>query len=151
MFYKRVVHKPLGKILLEKGIITSEQLGEVLSLRDKEKKLTGEILVEKGYASEEDIMFALMSQYEIPYFPLKNYQLDFELFMRFPVFEMERYEFVPVEQIESMVSVVTSNPLSKRLVEYIRQEATLDAVAFISTPSEIREVLKRYKEQYGVA
>ena len=151
MFYKRVVHKPLGKILLEKGIITSEQLGEVLSLRDKEKKLTGEILVEKGYATEEDIMFALMSQYEIPYFPLKNYQLDFELFMRFPVFEMERYEFVPVEQIESMVSIVTSNPLSKRLVEYIKQEATLDAVAFISTPSEIKEVLKRYKEQYGVA
>ena len=151
MFYKRVLHKPLGKILLEKGIITSEQLGEVLTIREKEKGLTGEILIRKGYATEEDIMFALMSQYEIPYFQLKNYQLDFELFMNFPVFGMEKYEFVPVEQIESMVSIVTSNPLSEKLIEYIKEEATLDAVAFISTPSEIKEVLRRYKEQYGLA
>lgn len=151
MFYKRVLHKPLGKILLEKGIITSEQLGEVLSIRERENGLTGEILIRKGYATEEDIMFALMSQYEIPYFSLRSYQLDFELLMNFPVFEMEKYEFVPVEQIGLVVSIVTSNPLSEKLVEYIKEETTLDAVAFISTPGEIKGVLKRYKEQYGLA
>ncbi len=151
MFYKRVVYKPLGKILIEKGIITPEQLREVLSLKEKEGKFTGEILVEKGYATEEDIMFALMSQYEIPYLPLGKYQLDFELFMRFPVFDMERYEFVPIEQIESVITIATSNPLSKKLIDYVKEETALDAVAFIATPTEIREVIKTYKEQYGLA
>ncbi len=151
MFYKRVLHKPLGKILIEKGIITPEQLREVLEVREKEGGLTGEILVRKGYASEEDIMFALMSQYEIPYLPLEQYELDFELFMKFPVFDMEKYEFVPIELIESVVSVSTPNPLSDKLVEYIKEETGLDAVVFISTPSEVKRIISQYKERYGLA
>ncbi len=151
MFYKRILHKPLGKILIEKGVVSPEQLREVLELREKEGGLTGELLVRKGYATEEDIMFALMAQYEIPYLPLKDYELDFELFMRFPVFEMESREFVPIYLIGSVVTISTANPLDNSIANYIKEEAGLDVVSFIATPGEIKEVLNKYKESYGLA
>ncbi len=151
MFYRRVVHKPLGKILIEKGIITSQQLDEVLREKEKDNKLIGEILIAKGFAGEEDIMFALMSQYEIPYLPVDLYELDFELFLNFPIVGMEKYEFIPLEIVHSLVTISTSNPLNDELSEYIKEETGLDAVSFIATPSEIKRALKKYKEQYGLA
>ncbi len=151
MFFKRVVHKPLGKILIEKGIITPEQLNKVLDIRSKEGGLTGELLIKHGFATEEDIMFALMSQYEIPYVPLDSYKLDFELFMNFPISGMEEYQFVPIEMIGSVVSVSTSNPLNNKLEDFIKQETGMDVVTFIATPMEIDKILMEYKKEYGLA
>lgn len=151
MFYKRILHKPLGKILVDKGIISPQQLKEVLEIKEKEGGLTGEILVNRGFASEEDIMFALMAQYEIPYIPLKKYVLDYDIFVNFPVSGMEEYQFIPIELIEQMVTISTANPLNTKIESYIKEEAGLDVVSFIATPTEIKEVLAKYKEQYGLA
>ena len=151
MFFKRVVHKPLGKILIDKGIITPEQLNKVLEIREKQGGLTGKLLVQQGFATEEDIMFALMSQYEIPYVPLNSYKVDFELFMNFPISGMEKHEFIPLELIGSVISVATADPLNNKLEEYIKQETGLDAVTFIATPTEIKNILMEYKKQYGLA
>jgi type IV pilus assembly protein PilB len=54
--------KELGEILIEKGLITPEQLEEALILQEKEKKFLGEILIEKGYVKKEDIYEALAEQ-----------------------------------------------------------------------------------------
>lgn len=50
--------KKLGEILLERGCLTHEQLGDVLN----EKKRLGEIMVEKGIVSEGAVEAALMEQ-----------------------------------------------------------------------------------------
>ncbi len=50
--------KKLGEILLERGCLSQEQLGEVLN----EKKRLGEIMVEKGIVSEGAVEAALMEQ-----------------------------------------------------------------------------------------
>ncbi len=151
MFYKRILHKPLGKILIDKGIITPEQLKKVLDLKEKEGGFTGQLLVKMGFASEEDIMFALMAQYEIPYVPLDKYEINFDLFVNFPVFGMEKYQFIPLEIIESVVTISTADPFNSEIEVFIKEEAGLDAVSFIATPSEIARVLNLYKEEYGLA
>lgn len=53
--------KKLGEILLERGCLTQEQLGEVLN----EKKRLGELMVEKGIVSEGAVEAALMEQVHV--------------------------------------------------------------------------------------
>jgi diguanylate cyclase (GGDEF)-like protein len=55
-------YKPLGQILMEKNIITPEQLDEALSIHWKRGVILGEILKELQFIGEEDLTRALHAQ-----------------------------------------------------------------------------------------
>ncbi|MCX5702163.1 MAG: diguanylate cyclase [Candidatus Omnitrophica bacterium] len=56
------VYKPLGQILLEKKIISGEQLDEALRMHWKKGIILGEIIKELGFLKEEDLIEALNTQ-----------------------------------------------------------------------------------------
>lgn len=56
------IYKPLGQILLEKNIISYEQLDEALNTHWKRGVMLGEILKELGFVKEEELMDALNIQ-----------------------------------------------------------------------------------------
>jgi GGDEF domain-containing protein len=59
-------YKPLGQILLEKSIISPEQLDEALAMHWRRGVLLGEILKELGFLKEEELAEALDIQKSIP-------------------------------------------------------------------------------------
>ena len=66
--------KKIGEILIENGALTPIQLGEALERQKGEPvKLLGQILLEMGYVTEEDIVAALAAQFNVPYLPLQNF------------------------------------------------------------------------------
>ncbi len=56
-----VVHERrlLGQILIDEGLINKTQLEECLTHQGKYGGAIGQILVEKGYLSQEDVLLAL--------------------------------------------------------------------------------------------
>lgn len=66
-FYKKVElppegYRPLGQILLEKKLVSSEQLDEALNIHWRRGVVFGEILKELGFVKEEDLHDALREQ-----------------------------------------------------------------------------------------
>ena len=57
----------LGEILVKEGIITRNQLDEVIKVQAKEGGRLGEILLKMGIATEEDIVVALGKQLNLTY------------------------------------------------------------------------------------
>jgi DNA-binding response OmpR family regulator len=57
--FRRASYKPLGQILLEKNIISPEQLDEALSIHWRRGIIFGEILKELGFVKEEELTQAL--------------------------------------------------------------------------------------------
>ena len=59
----------LGEALVEKGLLTAEQLEETLLHQSKRghKKLLGEVLVELNFVSEEQVMEVLADSYGLPF------------------------------------------------------------------------------------
>jgi two-component system chemotaxis sensor kinase CheA len=57
--------KKLGEILVQKGILTHDELKDVLNTQDEKNEKLGEIIVNKGYATEKDLKNALGVQDEI--------------------------------------------------------------------------------------
>ena len=60
-----VSEKKLGEILLEKGILTENQLEELVELQKENKFRLGDLVVEKGLASQKQIDEALFEQEKI--------------------------------------------------------------------------------------
>ena len=76
---RRINNKPLGELLLDRGIINQSQFDQGLALQREKGGLIGEILVELGFVKEDDIAQALTAQYGFPYLPLGNYDVDLDI------------------------------------------------------------------------
>lgn len=59
-------YRKLGEILLEKGFITREELDKALEIQKEKKKPLGEVLIETGYITEDQLLEALSEQYGVP-------------------------------------------------------------------------------------
>src|SRR3989338_1493525 len=114
---KRIVNKQLGELLIERGVINQRQLEKVLIVKQEKGGLIGEILVELGYAKEEDIAQALTAQYGFPYLPLNNYEINAEIVNIIPARVARQYLLIPIDKIGSNLTVAMSNPLNTQAGE----------------------------------
>ena len=57
--------KRLGEILVKKGFLTEDELEEVISVQGADKKKLGELVVERGYATDNEVRYALSEQDDI--------------------------------------------------------------------------------------
>ena len=57
--------KPLGELLLHKGLVTADELDRALTEQEETGRLLGAILVERGYVSGPALAVALAEQYGV--------------------------------------------------------------------------------------
>jgi chromosomal replication initiator protein DnaA len=141
---KRFVSKPLGQILIERGLITPEQLKKVLEVQKEKGGLCGEIMVSLGYATQEDILNALIAQSGLPYLPPGSYDIDPEVTKLLPEEVIMKYCLIPVDRIGRMLTVVTSDPTCKKSIEEVETITNCKVQLFVASISEVREAIKRY-------
>jgi type IV pilus assembly protein PilB len=146
MRFRKKITKLLGEILVEKGIITAEQLNKALEIQVKEGGLIGEIIVSLGFATEEAIAQCLAHQYGFAYLPLENYEISKEITALIPKNVASHYCLIPLDKIGNTLTVVMANPLNMHAIEDIEDITSLDIQIFISTPTDIRAAIKRYYE-----
>jgi hypothetical protein len=69
---------PLGQILIDEGIINSQQLEQALVQQRATKKRLGAVLAELGFATEKDILKPLAKRLGVEYLesPIFSVELD---------------------------------------------------------------------------
>lgn len=140
----KIINKQLGELLLERGIVTFQQIEEALAIQKEMGGLIGEILVQLGYTKEEDIAQALTAQYGFPYLPLGNYEIDPEVIRIIPGRVARQYMLVPIDKIGSNLTIAMSNPLNIQAVEDIETLSKCNVQTFVSTSSDIRRAIAKY-------
>jgi hypothetical protein len=90
-----VARKRLGDFLLEAGMITPEQLQEVMELQRETKERLGELLVRKGYVTEQQLIEVLEFQLGIPHINLYQFQIDPSIVRLIPEDLARRYWLLP--------------------------------------------------------
>lgn len=141
---KRITNKQLGELLIERGIIERKHLEKALLLQKEKGGLIGEILVELGFANEEDIAQALTCQYGFPYLPLKNYEIDPEVINSIPENVAKQYCLIPIDKIGKSLTISMSNPLNIQAIEDVEMITNSTVQTFVSTSSDIRQAIVRY-------
>ena len=63
----RLTRKKLGEILVEQGLLSEEQVQDTLRLQHQLGLLFGETLVQQKLITEEKMVAVLVSQFGIPY------------------------------------------------------------------------------------
>lgn len=129
---------------MERGTITAAQLEEALALQAKRGGLLGQIIVELGYATEEDVAQAITTQYGLPYLPLKNYTVDLDVVNSIPENVARQYCLVPVDRIGDTLTVAMADPFNQKAIEDIEHLNQCTVQVFVSTLSDVLDAIKRY-------
>jgi len=141
---RRIINKQLGELLMERGIITAQQLSQALAAQKQNGGLIGEILVEMKFAREEDIAQALTAQYGFPYLPLSNYDIDSDIIAIIPGRVARQYLLMPIDKIGNNLTVAMANPLNVQAIEDVELLSACSVQAFVSTSSDIKRAIEKY-------
>ncbi len=144
---RKSLDKLLGRFLVEKEIITPEQLQQVLSIQEEKGGLIVEILLKTGFAKEEDIDQILTTQCGFPYLPLDNYEIDPEIIKIIPQDLARLYSCVPVDRLGGSLSVAMSNPLNNEAIERIEALTGFKVHVFVSMSDDIRNTIDKYYKE----
>lgn len=143
---KRKNEKPLGQILVERGVINTSQLQKSFSIQQQQGGLIGEIIIELGFAKEEDIAHCLSLQFGYPYLPLENYEVSSEVAQLISKNVCNHYCLIPIDKVENSLTVAMANPLNTQAIEDLEDATGCDIQVFVSTPSDIRAGIKKLPE-----
>ena len=137
-------NKSLGQVLVDRNLVTAEQLKQAVDKSHKSGLQLGACLVGLGFAKEEDVVEALTAEYGFPYLPLKNYEIDPALLGLVPETLARNYGLIPIDKIGDVLSVAMADPLNAQAIDDVEFITHCKVQSFISTPSDIQESIDRY-------
>ncbi len=100
----------LGQLLVNDGLITSEQLKIA---RDTQGTMRiDQALVKSGAITEDAILTKLSDEFGMKYIDLKDIEIDTELLTKFPTSSIYRHSLLPLYRENGHVVIATSDPLN---------------------------------------
>ncbi|HEX9780601.1 MAG TPA: hypothetical protein VGB20_05235 [bacterium] len=141
---KRIITKRIGEVLIERTVITRQQLEQALAHQRGHGGMLGQILIQLGFANEAEIALALTAQYGFPYLPLENYEVDEDLMAVVPERVARQYCLIPVDRIGNALTLAMADPTNVQAIEDIEMLTKCVVQTFVSTPSEIKSAIQKY-------
>lgn len=88
----------LGDLLVEKGLISNDQLMQALAAQKKTGHKLGRTLISSGLVTEEQMLELLSTQLQVPFIDLKQYNYDAETVQIVPETLARRYRVVSLKK-----------------------------------------------------
>ncbi len=144
---------PIGQYMVSKGIITEEQLQNVLDLKKKENvpgKFFGDYLLELKYVSEEQFAQVLSEKLNVPYVDLNdpNLAISQEAVRKIPEAQAKKHTVIAIKITGKRLTVATNDPVNFYIFEDIKVTTGMDIVPVIASKTAIIKAIgKNYSMQ----
>jgi len=134
----------LGDLLVQRGVITDEQLAAALAAqqRGSQQRLIGEILVDLGYATKEQVLSAVSASCGVPFARLVPQLVDPAVRNALPESFIQKHGVLPLFKIRDMITVATSEPSNLFLVDEMVHAAGLRVQLVAATPDNIYQMIE---------
>ncbi|MFH0898364.1 MAG: type II secretion system ATPase GspE [bacterium] len=139
-----MLRKKIGEILIDLNVVTDEQLQAGLLEQKTSGKLIGKILIEKGVLSAKDLARALAKQVEVPYIETITEQMaDPNLLRKVPLKFLRDHGVIPI-MFEGVKAIVTANPRDLQPLDDLALLMEGDVSFAVSTEAVISEAINKY-------
>lgn len=140
--------KVLGPLLVDKHIITPEQLGLALKKQEETGKELKVILLELGFIDDETAILPVLA-YEmgVAYVPLRDIEISAEVIKKIPAQFVSYYQVIPLRLENDTLTIATTRPWDIHLLDEIGLVVNARLNPVLSGQREILEAIRRY---YGI-
>jgi type IV pilus assembly protein PilB len=132
----------LGNVLIERGYATVEQLDAALAeQRSSQGKLLGEIVVEQGICTDDQVVECLAAVYGVPYARLEPRIADPKIVDSLPREYIEKHLVFPLFKIRQTLTVAVTEPTNLFLIDEMRAVTSLELQVVAASAKDIRRMI----------
>ncbi|RAP74751.1 GspE/PulE family protein [Paenibacillus montanisoli] len=139
----RQQRRKLGELLVEAGLVTEEQVQRALRAK-KDTQRIGELLIQDGYITERQLMSTLERQLGIPYVGLYQYAVDKKAVGLVPKQLAKRYLLLPLKIENNKLHVAMVDPLDFFAVDDLRMATGYQIERALATKEDVIRGLNKY-------
>ena len=133
----------LGDLLLQMKLISEDQLAYALEQQKHAELKLGRILVDNGFVTEEDISESLAKQLCIPYIDLKHFQFNTALVRLLPESLARQFHAIVLEDRNGMLLVGMADPIDLMATDEISRIVKSGIDVAVVTEGQLLESIDR--------
>ncbi len=137
---------PLENILLQKGLISIENLNEAKALQRRYRDRLDEVLLKEGFIKSEDLYDSLAEHFNLKYIDIKKNPCDKDLLLEEDFFKYAKYKFIPWRKVGKIVFIAVVS-MNDELFLYLKKQYRDGFRIIFTTPQNITtNIQRRYSE-----
>lgn len=121
-----------GEILLNAGLASEDQIMDALDFQEKmQSKKLGEFLVEKGILREKELYISLAEKFRIPFIDLRQQKISKKILTILPRELVLQFKILPIALKDSTLVVATPSPDISAIKDAILRNSEQYRVEFV--------------------
>lgn len=130
--------KKIGDRLIEKGLITPEQLKIALEIQKSTSRLLGEVFVDLGFLNENELASLLSQDMDAMHIPtLEGYSIDHDALRLIPKKVSQELKVMPLSLADNELTVAVTDPYDIITVDELRRVSRKAIRTMVSSENEI--------------
>ena len=134
--------KEIGKLLLEYGLISNDDLKEGLKIKKETGLRLGEALAKLGKVNMDDIEWVLSKQLDIPFVIVDDINLNNELLEKLQHEFLIKNRVMPLYETDDHISIVIEDPSNQPAIDFISDYFGKKVETCIGSGRKIEKILK---------
>jgi type IV pilus assembly protein PilB len=134
----------IGQILVERKLISHDQLREAEEEQRSTGRSLGRILVDHRYVTEKDLVAALATQIGMGFVDLEETEVDARAATMISESIMRRHTVLPIRYEDGKLVVAMSDPSNIVAVDDVRTMTKMEVKAVVATKADIVKAIGKY-------
>ncbi|MBU9711012.1 GspE/PulE family protein [Evansella tamaricis] len=135
--------KRLGDLLIESGLISEDQLETALKQKTQKEKL-GDVLLQQGYITEQQLIEVLEYQLGVPHVSLYRYPIDPKVTNIVPKELASRSFLMPLKLDGEKLLIAMADPMDYFAIDDLRLSTGFEVEVAIATKDDILKAIQKY-------
>lgn len=138
-----LTRKRLGDLLVEAGAITEQQLEFALENKTKDEKL-GDFFIRENLLTEQQLIEVLEIQLGIKHVSISQFVIDPELVQLVPAELAKRSLIMPLTREKNRLLIAMADPMDYFAIEEVRMATGCQIETSIATKDDLRRAISKY-------
>ena len=134
----------LGQILKEMEVVSESQIKQAMLIQNQKGGAIGNILIQLGYATEEEVLLALGAQVGMEVINLEEMEIAKDIIDKIPASMSRSYKIIPVKFDNNILTVAMFNPLNINILDDLRFTLGCAIKGALSDETSLNKAIEKY-------
>lgn len=141
--------KKLGDILIEAGLLTEDQLEQALAGQKNSGLKLGQFMVRQGIVSESQVISTVSRQLKIKKYAPDAYPVDIAIEHLIPADMAQKYQLAPLKKKGHLLTVAMTDPMDIDALDAIEALINTEVEPVICTEGELTQLISSIYGTYS--
>lgn len=147
-----ITKKKLGTILINKGLVTEEQIGACLQQQQETREFLGEILLKRNLVTQNQLLESLAEQLELEYVTLDKIKVEINS-LNPEVIDLVPFDFAvqhnvclyKIDEVSKVLYILTANPMDMDIKDVIIKMTGSEVTMVVASREDVAKACELFK------